>query len=173
MSAAKTAVVALGSNLEAPQQQVAAAVAAIAMLPEVAVSAVSSLYRTKPVGYADQPDFVNAVLLLQTTLPPPALLRALQAIENRFGRVRHFRNAPRTLDLDIIDYAGLCSHCTELELPHPRAHLRQFVMAPLAEIAPDYVLPGQRDSAAAMAAALRQAAPQDDVVVLAPPPTWI
>ena len=173
MSAAKTAVVALGSNLDAPQQQVAAAVAAIAGLPETAVSAVSSLYRTKPVGYADQPDFVNAVLLLQTTLPPPALLQALQAIENRFGRVRPYRNAPRTLDLDMIDYAGLSSHSTELELPHPRAHQRQFVMAPLAEIAPDYVLPGQHDSAAAMAAALRQAAPQDDVVVLAPPPTWI
>lgn len=164
-SVRKTAVIALGSNLAEPQQQVAAAIAAIAALDDVQVLHSSSLYQTKPVGYAAQPDFVNAVMAITTSLSAHALLGALQQIENRFGRVRSFRNAPRTLDLDVIDYHGERINSADLQLPHPRAHLRQFVMVPLAEIMPDYVLPGH-GRAADIAAQLRQSAPADEVLRL-------
>ncbi len=161
-------VIALGSNLDQPKQRLQAAVAAIARLPETEIVRVSSLYRTKPVGYAEQPDFINAVLLARTGLQADALLRALQRIETEGGRVRSFRNAPRTLDLDIIDYAGQVWAAQDLELPHPRAHERGFVMVPLAEIAPDYWLHGRR--VADWAQALRAQALADDLLPVAAPP---
>ncbi len=139
----RTVVLALGSNLAQPEQQVRSALQAVAALPDTELLAASSLYLTAPVGYADQPDFINAVCLIQTALEAEALLAALQRIEQVFGRERSFRNAPRTLDLDIIDYAGRVSTDEHLILPHPRAHLRSFVMQPLAEIAPDFQLGGQ------------------------------
>lgn len=163
-----TAVIALGSNLQNPQQQIQAAVAALTALPQLERVRVSSLYCSAPVGYRAQPDFINAVLLVETNLTAVALLAVLQAIENRFGRVRHFRNAPRTLDLDIIDYAGQTCDTPDLQLPHPRAHERLFVMAPLAEVAPDYPL-GSHGSAAALARALAAAAPDGAVQKLSPP----
>ena len=148
-----TTVIALGSNLSQPQQQVKAALDELAALPGCRLLQASSLYLSAPVGYTDQPDFVNAVCLLETGLEPQDLLSALHGIEAKFGRERTFRNAPRTLDLDIIDFNGITLHSERLTLPHPRAHERSFVMLPLAEIAPDYRLPGQ-PTAAELAATL-------------------
>jgi 2-amino-4-hydroxy-6-hydroxymethyldihydropteridine diphosphokinase len=133
-----TALIAFGSNLENPAEQVRRAIAAVAALPVIRSLQASSLYLSAPVGYADQPDFVNAVALVEADCGARKLLHLLQDIETRFGRVRSFRNAPRTLDLDLIDFAGSTSDDAELTLPHPRAHQRSFVMLPLAEIAPDY-----------------------------------
>lgn len=150
-------IIALGSNLADPARQIRAAVEAIAALAHTHIRAVSALYRTTPVGYADQPDFINAVLHAVTALDAPALLAALQRIEACAGRERSFRNAPRTLDLDIIDYGGRTYSNDTLQLPHPRAYERGFVMIPLAEIAPDYRLPGHPETAAIQAARLAAA----------------
>lgn len=150
----KQAIIALGSNLEQPVSQLQNALAALAAHPQVQVLAASSFYRTAPVGYADQPDFINAVALLSTDLPAAELLALLHQTEAAAGRVRSFRNAPRTLDLDLIDYAGQTLDSPALQLPHPRAHQRGFVMIPLAEIAPQHILPGQTATAAALAATL-------------------
>ncbi|WP_046157496.1 2-amino-4-hydroxy-6-hydroxymethyldihydropteridine diphosphokinase [Chromobacterium vaccinii] len=147
------AYVALGSNLEQPEQQVRAALAALGHLAETEMVRHSSLYRTAPVGYADQPDFINAVALLDTALPPHRLLDELLALEQRFGRERSFRNAPRVLDLDLLYYDGVFLEDPRLILPHPRMHERAFVMAPLAEIAGGSTLPGVGD-VVALAAAL-------------------
>ncbi|KUM05580.1 2-amino-4-hydroxy-6-hydroxymethyldihydropteridine diphosphokinase [Chromobacterium subtsugae] len=147
------AYVALGSNLEQPAQQVGAALAALGHLAGATLLRHSSLYRTAPVGYADQPDFINAVALLDTDLPPLALLDRLFEIEQRFGRERSFRNAPRVLDLDLLHYDGVIMSEPRLTLPHPRMRERAFVMVPLAEIAPAGMLPGVGD-VAALAAAL-------------------
>ncbi|HSO08275.1 MAG TPA: 2-amino-4-hydroxy-6-hydroxymethyldihydropteridine diphosphokinase, partial [Pelomicrobium sp.] len=109
---------------------------------DIRVTARSALYRTAPVGYLDQPDFINAVIAVETALPPRALLDALLAIERAHGRQREFPNAPRTLDLDILMYDHVTLHEPGLTLPHPRMHERAFVLKPLAEIAPELVLPG-------------------------------
>ncbi len=136
----KMVIIALGSNLDQPVKQLENAIVKISALTNVNVLQVSSFYRTRPIGYLEQDDFVNAVLQANTTLSAEDLLLALQSIENDFGRVRTFQNAPRTLDLDIIDYNHEVHESTHLILPHPRAHQRGFVMVPLAQIAPDYHL---------------------------------
>jgi 2-amino-4-hydroxy-6-hydroxymethyldihydropteridine diphosphokinase len=136
------AFVALGSNLSDPASQVQRAFDALAGLPGARLVARSSLYRTAPVGYADQPDFINAVALIETQLSAHDLLDALLDIEHRFGRVREFRNAPRVLDLDLLLYDDLMHHEHGLTVPHPRMHERGFVLAPLVEIAPDIIIPG-------------------------------
>lgn len=153
MSILKSAIIALGSNLQQPAQQIRAALAALAAHPQITMERISSLYLTTPVGYADQPDFVNAVCAVQTSLDAVALLAVLNQIEADFGRERSFRNAPRTLDLDMIDYNHEYSDDPHLTLPHPRAHERSFVMKPLAEILPDFEL-GRYGKAADLAAAL-------------------
>lgn len=130
------AYVALGSNLQRPQVQVTQALAALERLPQTRVTRRSSLYRTAPVGYDDQPDFINAVAEVETSLEPLTLLRALLALEDNHGRERPFPNAPRVLDLDLLLYDDIVMQTTELTLPHPRMHQRGFVMLPLAEIAP-------------------------------------
>jgi 2-amino-4-hydroxy-6-hydroxymethyldihydropteridine diphosphokinase len=140
---AADAYIALGSNLEDPVGQVHAGFSALAGLPHSRLLARSSLYRTAPVGYRDQPDFINAVALVRTALEPRALLDALLAVERTRGRVREFANAPRTLDLDLLLYDDLALRTPGLVLPHPRMHERAFVLAPLAEIAPDLVVPGR------------------------------
>ena len=140
---AVTAYVALGANLEDPVSQVKAGIAALATLPRTQLRAQSSLYRTAPVGYADQPDFINAVAAIDTELNPRELLDALLAIEIEHGRVRQFANAPRTLDLDVLLYADGRVHEDGLTIPHPRMHERAFVLAPLNEIAPDCAIPGR------------------------------
>jgi 2-amino-4-hydroxy-6-hydroxymethyldihydropteridine diphosphokinase len=139
----QTAFVALGSNLDEPRDQVARGILEIGALPETRLLKRSSLYRTAPVGYLDQPDFINAVAMVETALAPHALLDGLLAIERRHGRVREFLNAPRTLDLDVLLYGELVLHEHGLTLPHPRMHERAFVLLPLAEIAPDEVIPGK------------------------------
>lgn len=137
-----TAFIGLGSNLAQPAQQVERAIQLLGELPDTRLTARSSLYRSAPVGYADQPDFINAVAQLDTALSPRALLDALLQLEQRFGRTREFRNAPRTLDLDVLLYDDLIHHEHGLTVPHPQMHLRAFVLQPLLEIAPDCVIPG-------------------------------
>jgi len=137
------AYIGLGSNLEQPQQQVSAAMLALGEMPQTRLLARSSLYRSAPVGYADQPDFVNAAALIETALAPQALLQALLALEQQFGRVRTFLNAPRTLDLDILLYDDLLIADTNLVVPHPRMHERAFVLQPLAELAAELQIPGK------------------------------
>jgi 2-amino-4-hydroxy-6-hydroxymethyldihydropteridine diphosphokinase len=135
------AYVGLGSNLEDPARQVEAALDELDHLPHTRLVKRSSLYRTKPVGYADQPDFINAVAQLETGLPAERLLDELQALEARHGRKRSFRNAPRTLDLDLLLFGDLVLSTERLTLPHPRMRERAFVLDPLREIAPDLELP--------------------------------
>lgn len=136
------AYVALGSNLEFPQQQILRAFEELAALPLTEVVKTSSLYRTAPVGYDDQPDFINAAAELRTNLDPEKLLGYLLAIENLHGRKRPFPNAPRQLDLDLLLYDDRQMQTPELTLPHPRMHERGFVLLPLAEIAPDLSISG-------------------------------
>ena len=138
-----TAYVGLGANLENPVAQVTAALAALAALPQTRLAAQSSLYRTAPVGYAGQPDFINAVAALETGLGPREMLDALLAIEAGHGRVRTFPNAPRTLDLDVLLYGEVQINEDGLTIPHPRMHERAFVLVPLAEIAPRALVPGR------------------------------
>ncbi len=139
------AFVALGSNLEFPQQQILKAFEELAALPLTEIVNKSSLYRTAPVGYDDQPDFINAVVELRTELDPDKLLGYLLAIENLHGRRRPFPNAPRQLDLDLLLYDDRQMQTPALTLPHPRMHGRGFVLLPLAEIAPDLSIPGLAD----------------------------
>ncbi len=135
------AFIALGSNLQDPIQQIKRAFDAIAQLPETTLLKQSSLYKTAPVGYDNQPDFINAVAKVDTVLTPDAMMRHLLAIETQFGRERPFPNAPRILDLDLLLYDALCMQSNLLTLPHPRMQSRGFVILPLAEIAADLVLP--------------------------------
>ena len=158
------AYVALGANLQDPRQQVLRALEELGTLPGTRVTARSSLYRTAPLGYADQPDFINAVAQIETTLAPRALLAALLEIEHRHGRARSFRNAPRTLDLDLLLYGGAHFHEDGLTLPHPRMHARGFVLRPLLEIAPAAVIPGRGRAADWLAACA------DQYVTVLPPP---
>ena len=132
------AVIALGSNLGEPKENLDLA---LALLREATnVSNVSSYYITKPVGYEDQPDFVNAVCIIETELPAMDLLNMLHGIEKAMGRERTIKWGPRTLDLDIIQYESMLSSAEELTLPHPRAHERKFVLEPWHEIEPDAIL---------------------------------
>ena len=137
-----TAYVALGSNLQNPVLQVKNAFVRLNQLPNTSLIKASSLYLTEPLGYdAEQlksiPDFINAVAEISTDLSPVQLLEALLAIENEAGRERPFANAPRVLDCDLLLYDNVTMHTQQLTLPHPRMHLRSFVLLPLAEIAPE------------------------------------
>ena len=140
---AVTAFIGLGSNLANPLVQVRQALVELDSIPGTRVTARSSFYRTSPVGLLEQPEFINAVASVRTTLKPQALLAALLAIENRHGRRRSIRNAPRTLDLDLLLYGEQVLGQDGLTLPHPRLQERAFVLAPFAEIAPDAMVPGQ------------------------------
>ena len=137
------AIIALGSNIN-PIDNIQQAGEHLFRLPESRVVSVSSLYRTKPVGYLDQPDFINRVIAIETNLDKYDLLSQLQNIENNCGRVRSFPNAPRTIDLDLIDYGNQTNSDPKLILPHPRAFERAFVIVPLAEILPDFLLNNQK-----------------------------
>jgi len=144
------AFIGLGSNLDDPRGQVSRALQALGSLPHSRVLAHSSLYRSAPVGYLDQPDFINAVARLETALSPRALLDALLELEQECGRTREFRNAPRTLDMDLLLYDDLRHHEHGLTIPHPQMHLRAFVLRPLLEIAEDCAIPGIGSAAAAL-----------------------
>ncbi len=136
-----TAYVALGSNLEQPQLQLQTAVAAIKDTRHVSNVVCSRLYRSDPVGPSEQPDYCNAVVGIVTTLAPLALLDALQAIENAHGRTRSLRWGPRTLDLDIILFGNQVIESPRLTVPHYQMRVRNFVLCPLLDVAPDLVLP--------------------------------
>lgn len=146
-----TAYIGLGANLDDPAAQVELAMDELARLPESRLAARSSLYASAPVGYAGQPDFINAVAALETRLSPRTLLEAMLGIEHQHGRNRTFRNAPRTLDLDLLLYGDAHFHEENLTLPHPRMHERAFVLLPLLEIAPGLAIPGQGSAAALLA----------------------
>ena len=131
------AYVGIGSNLADPRAQVLEAFGELDRLPHTRVVKKSSLYRSAALGHAAQPEFVNAVALLETELPAERLLAELQQIEARHGRHRSFPNAPRTLDLDVLLYGDAVLSLPALTVPHPRMHERAFVLQPLTEIAPE------------------------------------
>lgn len=131
------ALLGLGGNLGDVGHTMDAALCALGALPQTQVLRVSRRYRTAPVGYADQPDFLNMVAELKTALSPSALLGACLGIEASLGRVRSFANAPRTLDIDLLMMEGVACRTAELTLPHPRMRQRAFVLVPLAELYPD------------------------------------
>ena len=130
----------LGANLGDAQRAVRAAIDAIARLPGTTVMKQSSLYQSAPVD-AGGPDYINAVLEIRTTLAAPELLAQLQQIEQGAGRTRPYRNAPRTLDLDLLLFGSASIASERLTVPHPRMQERAFVLLPLAEIAPQAVAP--------------------------------
>jgi 2-amino-4-hydroxy-6-hydroxymethyldihydropteridine diphosphokinase len=136
------AYIGIGSNLDEPTRHVHLAFEDLGRIPDTNVVKRSSLYRSAPIGYADQPDFLNAVAEIETSLPASRLLAELKDIETRHGRRRSFRNAARTLDLDILLYGELTMNLAHLTLPHPRMHERAFVMKPLYEVAPHVSIPG-------------------------------
>ncbi len=142
------AYIGLGSNLDNPLAQLRHATAALANLAVTTLVATSGIYRSRALGPGEQPDYLNAVVALDTTLDPLALLRALQAIEQAQGRVRGERWGARTLDLDLLLYDDVVLDSTELTLPHPRMAERDFVLYPLAEISDTRnLLPGAPDLA--------------------------
>ena len=161
------AYVALGANLGEPSVQLADAARAIARLPGTRMVAVSSLYRSAPVGYLDQPEFCNAVVAVDTTLAPRELLDALLALETACGRTRSFRDAPRRLDLDLLMHGEARIAEPGLELPHPRMAARAFVLRPLAEIAPGCRVPGLGPVAALRPAVAAQAIERDGPLLAA------
>jgi len=144
--------VGLGANLGDAVATLQQALAELAALPGTRLQTVSSFYRTAPVD-SSGPDYVNAVAELATTLEPEDLLRALQSIESAHGRLRPYRHAPRTLDLDVLLFGQRHIHTDTLTVPHPRLHERAFVLQPLAEIAPMLAVPGMA-MAADLAAAI-------------------
>ncbi len=155
---AARAVLALGANLGDPPRTLVSAVAALDAAEGVTVTASSPVYRTAPVGGVEQPDYLNAVVAVTTTLAPPALLAACREVEVAHGRRRdgEQRWGPRPLDVDVLVVDGATSSSPELTLPHPRAHERGFVLVPWAAMAPRDVLPGRGrvgDLAAALVAA--------------------
>ena len=137
------AYIGLGANIGEPGRQLQSALEELKALPRSRVTAVSGVYRSAPIGFLDQPEFLNAAAQLDTDLPPEELLEALQEIERRHGRERPFAGAPRSLDLDLLLYGEATAATGRLELPHPRMHERAFVLMPLAEIAPEITIPGR------------------------------
>ncbi len=136
------AYVGVGSNLEDPEQQVESAIDSIARIPECEIVARSSLYQSAPFGPVEQPDFINAVVGLLTTLDARSLFHQLQHIENSQGRIRGERWGPRVLDLDLLVFGGTIVDLDDLTVPHPGIAERNFVLLPLLEIAHDLVIPG-------------------------------
>jgi 2-amino-4-hydroxy-6-hydroxymethyldihydropteridine diphosphokinase len=141
MTGRVAAYIGLGANLGEPAQAVRDAIALLSHLPDTVLTSVSSLYASAPVD-AGGDDYVNAVAHLDTLLDAHALLRELQRIEQVFGRERLFRNAPRTLDLDLLLYGAETIHDSLLDVPHPRMQIRAFVLLPLLELTPAITIPG-------------------------------
>jgi len=150
------AAIGLGSNLGDRARHLFSAVASIVALPDTSILRLSSARETEPVGNPDQPRFLNAAVTIRTGLPPAALLTALLEIEQAHARVRvpGARWGPRTLDLDLLLFGEEIVRLPGLTLPHPRLHERAFVLDPLAEIAPDWMVPGRGVSVAQARAAL-------------------
>lgn len=142
MTLAKTAYLGLGSNVGDRRENLHTAVRLVASDQHCRVTAVSALYLTKPVGFVDQGDFLNAVIEVRTALSARDLLRLCRSIEERLGRQRTFRWGPRVIDIDILSYDAGTIDEEELVVPHPMMMERAFVLVPLAEIAPELALPG-------------------------------
>ena len=136
------AYVGIGSNLAEPVKQVEEALLQLERLPHSRLVKRSSLYKSAPVGFADQPEFINAVAQMETGLSADRLLAELQEVESAHGRARSFANAPRTLDLDLLLFEKLQLRTDHLTVPHPRMHQRAFVLKPLVEISPEASIPG-------------------------------
>lgn len=134
----------LGSNLGDPKANLCEAVQRLSARPDLQLLRVSSLYLTAPIGYTDQPDFLNAAAIVETDLEPDDLLAAIHVIENDMGRTRNFRYGPRVIDIDVLVYDSVVVSKPDLTVPHPSMMDRAFVMEPLAEIAPDLALPDGR-----------------------------
>ena len=137
----RQAYVGFGANLGDPASTLQAAAAELGRTAGTVIAG-SHIYRSRPIGLTDQPDFQNAVARVSTALAPEALLDELLSLEARFGRVREVRFGPRTLDLDLLWYEGVVRDDERLTLPHPRAHEREFVLRPLAELDPDLEIRG-------------------------------
>ena len=134
--------IALGSNLNEPSEQIYKAINSIDAINDLSVKHISSLYKTKPIGKIDQPDFINAAIEVEGDISPKNLHTALQDIETKAGRIRKELNEPRTLDLDVLLIDDLIMKTKKLTVPHPRMHQRQFVIVPLFEINPKLNIPG-------------------------------
>ena len=169
MTGRRRVVLALGSNQGNRLGTLQGCVHAIGRLPDTDVLAISPVYQTVPVGGPAQPDYLNAVLIAATALPPRELLAGVNRIEADFGRVRAERFGPRTLDVDIISYAGQVSDDPVLTLPHPRAHERAFVLAPWHDIDARAELPGHGPVTGLLAGLDRSGVHQLPDAVLAPP----
>jgi 2-amino-4-hydroxy-6-hydroxymethyldihydropteridine diphosphokinase len=150
------AYIGIGSNLDEPRVQVTRAFEELGAMPRSRLAARSSLYRSAPVGHAAQPDFCNAVAAVETGLGARELLAQLQRIEAQHGRERSFRDAPRTLDLDLLLYGDARIDEPALTVPHPRMHERAFVLLPLTQIDPQALIPGRGSAAACLAACADQ-----------------
>lgn len=137
MSRMSRAVLSLGSNLGDREENIKAALRALSKLPMTKVVETSKIYETEPVGYTDQPLFLNAAALIETGLSPRALLGACLGIEAAMGRIREFKNGPRTIDIDLLVYEGETGDDSELTLPHPGMRERAFVLIPLSDLFPD------------------------------------
>jgi 2-amino-4-hydroxy-6-hydroxymethyldihydropteridine diphosphokinase len=153
--------IAIGANLPGLQGEPAnetcrLAAVAVTALPGLQFHSLSQWYRTAPLPKSDQPDYCNGVIRMGGKIAPEALLRALQEIEARFGRARSTPNAPRTLDLDIIDLNGIIRALPDPILPHPRAHLRAFVLRPILDVAPDWRHPALHKGLTSMLVDLTQ-----------------
>jgi len=143
--------IALGSNIGESEAILEGALKTIEQTPGITIKAQSSWYKTAPVGGPSQPDYLNGAAILQVQLSPQKLLKTLLKIEQKFGRVRRERWAPRTLDLDLLLFDDLIIETPELEIPHPRMTQRAFVLVPLAEIAPDWIEPVTGESISQLA----------------------
>lgn len=137
-----TVILGLGSNLGDKRRNLNTAVHALSLLPNTQVKNVSAIYKTKPVGFDDQDDFLNAAVSIETELSPHAILGACLGIEASMGRVRLHKNGPRIIDIDVLIYESYFSDSFELTLPHPRIKERAFVMVPLLDLYPSGRAPG-------------------------------
>ena len=135
------AYIGFGSNIGDKLAYIENAIHALSVAEEITLQTISSLYKTAPVGYEAQADFLNGVVAIQTCLSPHALLHTLKDIETTVGRQHRTRWGPREIDMDVLIYGDLCLHTPDLIIPHPEMYLRRFVLVPLAEVAPDLVHP--------------------------------
>ncbi len=135
------AYIGFGSNIGDKLAYIENAIHALSVAEGITLQTISSLYKTAPVGYKAQADFLNGVVAIQTCLSPHALLHTLKDIETTVGRQHRTRWGPREIDMDVLIYGDLCLHTPDLIIPHPEMYLRRFVLVPLAEVAPDLVHP--------------------------------
>lgn len=144
----------LGANLGDRQATIGQALTMLHNTANIRLHRQSALYETVPVGYVDQPDFLNLVCEIHTSLTPLALLEVTQQIEHDLKRVRTVRWGPRTIDIDLLLFDNQTLQHPDLTIPHPRMHERAFVLVPLAELVPAYMIPGTADTVAALASQL-------------------